>query len=173
MLSATPTPFVADTPPPACNTTVMKQWDGECPLVAPPDEEFSSICNPGAVGHAGGAEQPVNRCGGLYDDGAFRCACCGQPLFLAIGKFMPAGDGWPAFRGNSTINNNVCTPHGTEVVCSKCGSHLGDYFRAGTVTEFEYYCIDGVCMLPPGADEGHVCQPQQIAARGGTGAGGD
>ena len=51
------------------------------------------------------------------------------------------------------------TPSGSEVVCSKCGSHLGDYFPSGSVEPFEYYCIDGVCMLPPGAEEGAVCKP--------------
>jgi len=157
---------LADTgPPPPCNASLTEMW-GACTLSAPADEEFASICNPGTVGHAGGAEKPVGRCGGLYDDGAFRCACCGAPLFLAATKFLPKGDGWPAFHGNSIIDKNVCSPGGTEVVCSQCGSHLGDYFASirppylGT----EYYCIDGVCLLPPGADEGKVCQPPEGAA---------
>ena len=149
-------PMVGDTPPPPCfklPTAVA------CTIKAPTDPEFASICNPGTVGHAGGAEVPQNRCSGLYTKGSFRCACCGNPLFQAKAKFLPAGDGWPAFHGNSTVGSNVCTPGGTEVVCSKCGSHLGDYFASGTVEPFEYYCIDGVCLLPPGAADGAVCTP--------------
>ena len=109
---------------------------------------------------------PAYRCPRVnYTDGVFRCACCGQPLFYATTKFQPAGDGWPAFHGNASIpasNYNgsaACSPGGTEVVCSKCGSHLGDYFPSGTIEPFEYYCIDGVCLLPPGAAEGEVCEP--------------
>ena len=97
--------------------------------------------------------------------GVFRCACCGAPLFYATAKFQPQGDGWPAFHGETAITNgtkktlNVCSPGGTEVVCSKCGSHLGDYFAAGSQSSYSYYCIDGVCLLPPGAAAGKVCEP--------------
>lgn len=37
-------------------------------------------------------------------------------------------------------------------------------FASGTVEPFEYYCIDGVCMLPPGAAAGDVCQPNATDA---------
>ena len=78
-----------------------------------------------------------------------------------------AGDGWPAFHGNGSVKedngrDHVCTPlaGSSEVVCSKCGAHLGDFFKSGGGQPFEsYYCVDGVCMLPPGAPAGHVCQP--------------
>ena len=157
-----PTDCPASTPLP--NTTKL------CPLSAPVDPEFASICHPGANGHAGGAENPVYRCPRVnYADGVFRCACCGAPLFYAAAKFGPPGDGWPAFHGNgSWISNGtyakkgtstVCTPGGSEVVCSNCGTHLGDYFPAGAQSSYSYYCVDGVCLLPPGAAPGHVCEP--------------
>jgi peptide methionine sulfoxide reductase MsrB len=83
-----------------------------------------------------------------------------KACFDAPAKFQPQGDGWPAFHGNSSnVNSTVCTPGGTEVVCSKCGSHLGDYFAAGVQSSYSYYCIDGVCLLPPGAEAGKVCEP--------------
>merc|ERR1712118_114408 len=98
------------------------------------DPEFSVICNPGFLGHAGGAETPANRCYGTNFTGSFRCACCGAPLFHAASKYMPAGDGWPAFHGSGSVKSNgkdhVCSPGGSEVVCSNCGAHLGDYFPA-------------------------------------------
>ena len=156
-----------DPPPPACpKSTPSPTSKKKCPLKAPSDPEFASICHPGAQGHAGGAEDPQYRCPRVnYTKGVFRCACCGVPLFFADAKFQPQGDGWPAFHGqNATIAKNgtklqVCSPGGTEVVCQKCGAHLGDYFAAGAQSDYSYYCIDGVCMLPPDAKAGHVCEP--------------
>ena len=151
-----------DPPPPACpKSTPPPAGHNKCPLKAPSDPEFESICHPGDTGHAGGAENPAYRCPRVnYKEGVFRCACCGAPLFYATAKFQPQGDGWPAFHGNgSNVNGTVCSPGGTEVVCSKCGSHLGDYFAAGVQSSYSYYCIDGVCLLPPGAPAGKVCEP--------------
>merc|ERR1711990_324893 len=91
--------------PPACPKSTPGPTDpSKCPLKAPNDTEFATICHPGAEGHAGGAESPVNRCGGVnYTDGVFRCACCGAPLFLARTWYPgPPGDGWPAFYGNGS-----------------------------------------------------------------------
>merc|ERR1712166_528725 len=158
--------------PPVCPSSTPPANDTKnCTLQAPPDPEFSTICKPGSFGHEGGAEQPTNRCGGQnYSDvhGTFRCACCGEPLFIASTFYPgPPGDGWPAFHGNGSVKedngkDHVCTPLAgdSEVVCSKCGAHLGDFFKSGGGQPFEsYYCVDGVCMLPPGAPAGHVCQP--------------
>lgn len=155
-------------PPPMCGDSTPGPKEGKCSLKAPSDPDFARICIPGAVGHAGGAERPDYRCPRSdYTEGVFRCACCGEPLFYAASKFQPPGDGWPAFHAeNATdfgeLKGAVCTPpysSQSEVVCSKCGSHLGDYFAPGTVKSFGYYCIDGVCMLPPDAEPGDVCQP--------------
>jgi peptide-methionine (R)-S-oxide reductase len=160
-----------DPPPPTCpGSTPGPGGTKKCPLQAPGDPEFADICHPGATGHAGGAEQPQYRCPLVnYTDGVFRCACCGAPLFYAVAKFQPQGDGWPAFHGeNATIAKNgtklgVCSPGGTEVVCQKCGAHLGDYFAAGAQSSYSYYCIDGVCLLPPDAKPGQVCEPGPTA----------
>jgi peptide methionine sulfoxide reductase MsrB len=82
--------------------------------------------------------------------GVFRCACCGAPLFYAKAKFEPPGDGWPAFHSNGSWvangtwakngSSTVCTPGGTEVVCSNCGSHLGDFFAAGSQGPYACTC---------------------------------
>lgn len=155
--------------PPACPSTTPLATDTKaCPLAAPADPEFASICKPGAMGHAGGAESPMNRCAkNDYKSGEFRCACCGASLFLAATKYPgPAGDGWPAFYNNASVKSDgadhVCRPPvgQSEVVCSSCGAHLGDFFPKGVNNNAEdYYCIDGVCLLPPGAPDGKVCQP--------------
>ena len=166
--------LLGDGPPTCPHTTPGPDNPHPCPLKAPSDPEFASICHPGATGHAGGAEEPAYRCPRVnYTDGVFRCACCGAPLFYATSKFQPAGDGWPAFHGNGSwldLNgtytqkgtSTVCTPGGTEVVCSRCGTHLGDYFPAGVMGSYSYYCIDGVCLLPPSSMPGQVCEPAAI-----------
>jgi peptide-methionine (R)-S-oxide reductase len=85
-----------------------------------------------------------------------RCGCCGKPLFFAKSKY-DAQTGWPAFHSPAVTNvttntSNVCSPGGTEVVCSHCGAHLGDYFP-----EDDHFCIDGVCTIPPESNK--VCPP--------------
>ena len=96
---------------------------------------------------------PTDRCPRVnYTSGVFSCSCCGTPLFYATTKY-DAQTGWPAFHSpayteNATNVSTVCTPGGTEVVCSKCGAHLGDYFA-----DDDHYCIDGVCLLPPGSKD--------------------
>ena len=121
------------------------------------DPNFAEICMPGGSGHAGGAEPPTDRCPDVnYTKGSFRCSCCGTSLFYAKNKY-DAMTGWPAFHGEpvkniTTNSSNVCTPGGTEVVCSVCGAHLGDYFD-----DQDHFCIDGVCLMPPNSSE--VCPP--------------
>jgi len=158
-------------PPKCTNSTPGPNDPKNCSLKAPSDPEFSQICHPGPLGHAGGAEVPSGRCGGVnYTDGVFRCACCGAPLFYATTFFHPQGDGWPAFSGNGSVKaagtDNVCSPGGTEVVCATCGAHLGDFFPKGALgQDYDYYCIDGVCLLPPGSKAGEVCKPTQAPSR--------
>jgi peptide-methionine (R)-S-oxide reductase len=70
------------------------------------------------------------------EDGAYACAACGNMLFSSETKFH-SGSGWPSFwdvisEGNVELRND--TSHGmirTEVVCARCGSHLGHLFDDG------------------------------------------
>ena len=140
----------ADPPPPACpSSTPGPSGTNKCPLQAPGDPEFASICHPGADGHAGGAESPQYRCPRVnYTDGVFRCACCGAPLFYAVAKFQPQGDGWPAFHGeNATIAKNgtklgVCSPGGTEVVCQvRSDRHPSPQHYPKCGVKFSFTCV--------------------------------
>lgn len=145
--------------PPTCDKNVPGPGKGKCTIPKPKDDQFAPICQPGAMGHAGGAEVPTNRCPLVnYTEGVFTCSCCGQPLFYAKSKY-DAQTGWPAFHSPPVFDkkantSNVCNPAGqdTEVVCSTCGAHLGDYF-----TDDDHFCIDGVCLHPPGSKE--ACPP--------------
>ena len=148
------------TPPTLCPHSTPGPGDGKCITPVPTDPNFASICMPGALGHAGGAEPPTNRCASNnYTEGEiFTCSCCGAPLFSATTKY-DAQTGWPAFHSPAlTLNGSeasaacVLEDGASEVVCATCGAHLGDYFD-----EDDHFCLDGVCLNPPGKTGG--CPP--------------
>ena len=71
-----------------------------------------------------------------HDDGVYRCAGCGGELFDAGTKF-DSGSGWPSFtepKVAEAVEVRRDTSHGmirTEVVCKRCGGHLGHLFDDG------------------------------------------
>src|SRR5690349_6868671 len=85
-------------------------------------------------------------------DGVYTCAACGQPLFDSNTKFE-SGTGWPSFwdvigKGNvELIQDNTYGMRRVEVVCSRCGSHLGHVFDDGPRdTTGLRYCINSVSL---------------------------
>ncbi len=85
-------------------------------------------------------------------EGMFACAVCGQELFSADTKF-DSGTGWPSFDKAipGAVEFQKDDEFGmsrTEVVCSKCGSHLGHVFDDGPKeTTGKRFCINGACLL--------------------------
>jgi peptide-methionine (R)-S-oxide reductase len=82
--------------------------------------------------------------------GTFKCAGCGQPLFVATRKFE-SGTGWPSFFDpiEGAIDTTVDRSHfmvRTEVHCSQCGGHLGHVFEDGPPPTGLRYCINGVVL---------------------------
>ena len=83
--------------------------------------------------------------------GTYMCAACGNPLFSSDTKF-DSKTGWPSFDqalpGAVTFEDD--SSHGmrrTEVLCSKCGSHLGHVFPDGPEdTTGQRYCMNSVCL---------------------------
>ena len=89
---------------------------------------------------------------GLYADGVYACAACGQVLFESGTKFN-AHCGWPSFydakpEAVTFHEDDSLGMARTEVTCSNCGGHLGHIFEGegfGTPTD-QRYCINSLSL---------------------------
>lgn len=99
-----------------------------------------------------GTERPfTGRYAHSKDPGIYKCAGCGQELFLSDTKYE-SGSGWPSFyqpAQEGVVEEHADNTYGmrrVEVTCSRCGGHLGHVFPDGPNPTGTRYCINSASL---------------------------
>ena len=89
------------------------------------------------------------------ESGLYSCAGCGTPIFKSDAKYdsaTPGLIGWPSFsklaHGEAVElrADEIFGMHRTEVICKKCGSHLGHLFNDESSPTGQHYCINSISL---------------------------
>ena len=99
-----------------------------------------------------GTEYPFSgRYWNHHEEGFYSCAGCGQVLFASEAKF-DSGCGWPSFWDAVDPERIECREdhthgmHRIEVLCARCGGHLGHVFEDGPPPTDQRYCINSASL---------------------------
>ena len=119
------------------------------------DDEWKQLLTPEQyeVTRMKGTERPFSKQCAIptSGEGIYQCVACGTDLFAYTKKF-DSGTGWPSFFDPISplnVHIEVDNSHGMrreEVVCARCGSHLGHVFDDGPPPTGKRFCINTVSL---------------------------
>lgn len=118
------------------------------------DAEWKKLLSPESydvLRHAGTETAFTGKYWNNHEAGIYVCAGCGQELFSSKTKFE-SGTGWPSFfepiaKGRVLEqNDDAFGMHRTEVLCSRCGGHLGHVFDDGPKPTGLRYCMNSAAL---------------------------
>ncbi|MDB5689492.1 MAG: msrB [Sphingomonas bacterium] len=127
-----------------------------------PDQEWRQRLTPEqyhVLREAGTERAFTGRYWDNHEDGQYRCAGCGEPLFDSATKYE-SGSGWPSFTTpleEGAVSEHVDSSHGmrrVEARCAKCDGHLGHVFPDGPGPNGLRYCMNSASLdfAPRGDD---------------------
>jgi methionine-R-sulfoxide reductase len=105
--------------------------------------------------------------------GVFSCAACGAELFDTDAKFE-SGTGWPSFdraRAAGTVlerKERGFVMARTEILCARCGGHLGHVFPDGPTDTGQRYCVNSLSLTYEAEGEGDAAGTQGAGAGAGA-----
>ncbi len=133
----------------------------ETPAIVLSDAEWRRRLTPEQYRIARGKDTERAFCGTLLNNkepGMYVCVCCNLPLFESAAKFE-SGTGWPSFfqpAAKENIREAVDTSQGmvrTEILCRRCGAHLGHVFDDGPRPTGRRYCLNSESLRFVAADQ--------------------
>lgn len=127
----------------------------EVPPVVKTDAEWRAQLTPEQFHIARGKGTERAFCGTLLDNkrkGVYACVCCRLPLFSSDAKFN-SGTGWPSFFqpvGPGNVVTETDRSYGmvrVEILCARCGCHLGHVFPDGPPPTGHRHCVNSESLV--------------------------